>query len=426
MTGTTRIRSLCGGVHQLPLPGIRPDRPRGGIPAARDSYPRFLHGRVRSFGRLARTGALVLLGLTIVAPAVAQPGPIRLSVEEQVIDEDSEEVKVRVTAIQLPPREYPNPTVEISVMGSGNPNAVDFAPVEPYTLDMSETDTWTFDLVPENDDLDEQDETISITGTSNNGADVRGTQFVLADDDGTASSIALRLGTTSQLTSRTVREYTCNNCSVYVSAVIEGSALAQPTTVSVSWSAAGDSLAIPFTLTPGEFTLTIPSGERRSNVFRLALQVPSNDIHETDVTITFSGISDLPVDPVEVVIDADDDRPVIRLERPLSWESNWAWPGYLFEEDGPQEVAFALVAGPISQFPIPVTLSVSGSGDPNVVDFVPVPDFEVVIPAFTGRKFVSFTITPVDDNYFEGHETVRGSWTRGRRGKSRDLRDPTA
>ena len=72
---------------------------------------------------------------------------------------------------------FPGTVLEITVSGSGDANAVDFAPVPSFSFTVGpDTDTSLavppeIEFAPENDDVDEQEETISITATANNGRD---------------------------------------------------------------------------------------------------------------------------------------------------------------------------------------------------------------------------------------------------------------
>ena len=51
-------------------------------------------------------------------------------------------------------------------------------------------------------------------------------------------------------------------------------------------------------------------------------------------------------------------------------------------------------------------MSVSGSGDPDAVDFAAVPDFEIVIPANAPSGTGRFTLRPEDDLAAEADETL--------------------
>ena len=82
--------------------------------------------------------------------------------------------------------------VTVSVAGSGDPDAVDFAGVADFTITIAAGDrsgTGNFTLTPEDDNVDESDETLSVTGTSD--LPVTGVEVELADDDATSSSVSL-------------------------------------------------------------------------------------------------------------------------------------------------------------------------------------------------------------------------------------------
>ena len=108
------------------------------------------------------------------------------------ISEDDGATDIDVTAMLDGAARTSAIEVTVSVAGSGTAGAVDFAELEDFTITIAalhNRGTGTFTLTPIDDDVDESDETLSVTGTSF--MTVTGTEVELVDDDATSSSIAL-------------------------------------------------------------------------------------------------------------------------------------------------------------------------------------------------------------------------------------------
>ena len=101
----------------------------------------------------------------------ATPSGIRLSVSPATVAEDvATAPTITVTARVNGRSTYATDTdVTVSVAGSGTASAVDFAPVDDFTITIpADTDsaTGTFTLTPDNDDAEETDETVTVSGSS--------------------------------------------------------------------------------------------------------------------------------------------------------------------------------------------------------------------------------------------------------------------
>ena len=76
--------------------------------------------------------------------------------------------------------------VSVSVAGSGASGVVGFSPVTSFDLTIPAhqfSGTATFQLVPDNDDVDEADETVTVSGTTTAGLTVTSATVTLADDE---------------------------------------------------------------------------------------------------------------------------------------------------------------------------------------------------------------------------------------------------
>ena len=80
----------------------------------------------------------------------------------------------------------------MGVAGSGDPAAVDFDPVASFTITIaaeSPDGTGTFTLTPEDDAVDEPDETLTVSGSAD--LAVISAEVLLTDDDETSTEITL-------------------------------------------------------------------------------------------------------------------------------------------------------------------------------------------------------------------------------------------
>ncbi len=135
-------------------------------------------------------------------------------------------------------------TFEVAVRGTGQDNAVDFAPVAPITLTLLtnvSTAQSTFVLRPENDLVDEVDETLTLAVVESP-LPVNSTQITLVDDDAPPTGISLSLDDPDIVEGEPSTDIT-------LTARVEGgTTYARPTTVSLSLG--GTALREPGQITP--------------------------------------------------------------------------------------------------------------------------------------------------------------------------------
>ena len=282
-------------------------------------------------------------------------------------------------------------TVTISVAGSGNADAVDFADVEDFTITISAGETsgrGTFTLTPDDDDVDEQDEILSVEGTSV--LPVTGDTVELADDDQPSAAIEL-----SARPSRIAEDGGAR--AVRVRATLDASARTEATTVTVAVAGTGNADAVDFEPVPS-FTITIAAGDKRgTGTFTLT---PTDDeVDESNEMLSVTGTSVLPVTGTEVELEDDDAT--------SSSIALTAQPPRLSEGDGatPVGVTASLDAGARTEATT-VTISVAGSGNADAVDFADVEDFTITISAGETSGRGTFTLTPDDDDVDEQDEML--------------------
>ena len=321
---------------------------------------------------------------------------IDLSLQPSRVSEGAGPTAIEVTATLDGGLRRQATTVTVSVSGSGEPDAADFAPVEDFGVIIAAgaaSGTGTFTLRPEADRNVEANETVSVTGRSD--LPVTPATLVLADDDEVSTRILLHLSVNPAQASEGG-----GPVEVTVTAAVDRASREVATRIAVAVSGSGDPLAVDFAPV-GDFEIVIPANALEGEaVFTVT---PEDDlVVERDETLTVSGSSDLPVTPTTLRL-LDDDAASVRLS---------ASPSEVPEGGGPATVTVtAALTGGVRQEATEVTVTVTGSGDPDAVDFAPVEDFAITIPAGATRGEGAFTLAPEDDTLEETDEklTVSGS-----------------
>ncbi len=317
---------------------------------------------------------------------------IALTVEPPRVSEGNGPTTVEVTAALDASARTEDTAVTVSVSGSGNDGAVDFAEIQDFTITIAAGETsgaGSFTLDPEDDAVDESDETVTVSGSSD--LNVTGDTIVLADDDESSDRILL-----SASPARIAEDGGARI--VELEATLNGSARTVATTVDVSVSGSGNPDAVDYTLDEAAFDITIAPGKTVGVAF---LRVTPDDdaVDEQDEVLDITGTSDLSVTPTTVTL-VDDEQ--TSTEVLLS-----ASPSTVSEGAGATsvEVTARLDAAARTE-ETTVTVSVTGSGDPDAVDFAAVPVFTIVIAAETTSGTATFTLTPDDDNVGESTQTL--------------------
>ena len=316
---------------------------------------------------------------------------IALAADPPRATEDGGPAEVTVTATLDAGARTEATTVTVAVAGSGVADAVDFDPVAGFAIMIGSgktSGTGTFTLTPENDLVDERDETLSIDGTSD--LPVTGTTVALVDDDEASAAIALAADPPRATEDGGPAEVT-------VTATLDAGARTEATTVTVTVSGSGVADAVDFDPVAG-FAITIGSGKTSgTGTFTLT---PENDlVDESDETLSIDGTSDLPVTGTTVaLVDDDEASTAIALA---------ADPPRATEDGGPAEVTVTatLDAGARTEATT-VTVTVTGSGNADAVDFAAVRDFTIMIAAGDRSGTGTFTLAPEDDNVDESDETL--------------------
>ena len=316
---------------------------------------------------------------------------ILLSAIPSTVSEGAGATPVEVTATLDAGARTVSTTVTVKVTGSGDPDAVDFASVQDFTIMIAAGTTsgrGTFTLTPEDDNVAESSETLTVDGSSD--LPVTKTSVTLTDDDVASSGIVLSA-------SPSLVSEDGGAVGVRVTASLNGAVRQAATTVTVSVAGSGNPRAVNFQAV-ADFAITI-AANAANGTGTFTLTPVDDGTAEADETLTVSGVSDLPVTSTTVTL-ADDDDPSTRIL--LS-----AVPGRVSEGAGatPVTVTATLDRG-LRQQATQITVTVSGSGDPGAVDFAAVADFTITIPANAASGEGRFTLTPEDDSTVEADETL--------------------
>ena len=324
----------------------------------------------------------------------AAPTGIALSVDPATVSEDAGATTVTVTATVEGGTTYArDQTVTLSVGGTNNAGVVGFDPVVNFDVTVMggmTTGAASFMLTPENDVIDEADETITIAGK--HGERDLSTTLLLTDDDAEPTGIALSTNPA------TVSEG-AGATTVTVTATVEGgTTYASDQTVSIAFSGSGSAGVVGFASLP-DISVVVDAGEATGTA-SFSLTPVDNNVDESDETITLTGNHAGNSLATTLTLEDDDATPTdITLQ---------ADPAAISEDAGATTVTVtALVEGGTTYgVEQTVRISVSGSGSSNVVGFAPVSGFDIVVAAATSSAVATFTITPEDNRIREVNETV--------------------
>ena len=278
--------------------------------------------------------------------------------------------------------------------------------------------TGALQLTPLNDEIAEGDETVRITGTTDE-LDVTPTVVTIADDDPVPTGITLRVtpnsvgegdGDTVLNVKAVLDGGSRRPVDTVVTLSVEGAAL--PTDGGDTTTAAG---ATDFSFSPilpegsedppGQITLTIPAGESNATA-RLTLTPVDDMIVEGDETAQVRGTADgLPVTPAPLTI-TDNDRDPTGIQLSVT-------PWDLVEGEGSPVllVTATLTGGGARTADTQVSLSVHGLSAVAGEDYTAPSNLTLTIPAESLTGSTTMTLTLLDDDISEDNEEleVRGT-----------------
>ena len=287
-------------------------------------------------------------------------------------------------------------TVSVGVTADAATVGTDYATVAqfPLTIDADLVrGTATFTLSPVDDDLDEEDESIAVSGsTTDAGLDVTGTTVTIADDDTRAVEVTP--------TSLTVPEGSDSTYTVVLESEPTGPVTVTPTV--------GDNSDV--TVSPSPLTFAPSDWNEARTVTVSAVDDVDAQPDTATVSHAVSGADygSVLADDVAVTV-AEDEVMSMTVDLTVSIDE---------VEEGAGATSVT-VTGMLNGAPRPsatrVTVSVGAPGDAATqgTDYVPVAQFPLTIDAGLTSGTATFTLTPADDDLDEEVEelTVAGTTT---------------
>ena len=357
---------------------------------------------------VAGTSALSRVSGTTVTLSDDDSYPaITLSANPSSVSEGASGTSVTVTATAASAISSAR-TVTVSVGGSGTATAgTDYATVADFdiTIAASATSgTGTFTLTPTQDTAVEGSETIGVAGTSPSST-VTATTVTLSDDDTHAITLSASPSTVPE-----------NKASetITVTAALNV-ARAAATTVTVSVGESGDEATSGTDYKAvSDFTITI-AANKTSGTGTFTFEPKTDSAYEGLESVTISGTTasggggganansantntSIPVTDTSLSIRDASNYPAVSLS---------AAPSSVGEEAGATSVTVTATAASAIASSREVTVSVGGSGTAaSGTDYTAVTDYIVKIAANATSGTGTFTLTPTQDNVFEGSETI--------------------
>ena len=319
---------------------------------------------------------------------------VALSVNPASIDEDAEATSITVTGtLDGAPRTTSTiVTVLVGASGDGATEGTDYGTVADLTLtiDAGETSgTATFSLTPTDDDVDESDETLSVTGTTDaTGLTVTGTTATIVDDDERGVAISPIALTVSE-----------GNTATYTVVLTS-----QPTaTVTVTPSRSSGSSDVTFS--PASLSFGTGDWSTAKTVTVLAAQDDDAEDDEAVLSHAVSGGDYASETASSVDVTVGDDETVSTA---VALSVNPA----SVDEDAGATATSVTVTGTLDGAPrtadttVTVTVGASGDGAAEGTDYATVADLTLTIDAGETSGTATFSLTPTDDDVDEGDEAL--------------------
>ncbi len=338
------------------------------------------------------------------------PERVTLGVDPPSVNEDAGATTVTVTGTLDGPAMTSNLAVTVSVGAAGDAatEGTDYSTVADFILTISAgktTGTATFSLTPTDDHLDEVDEAVSVSGTTDvTGMSVSGTSVMIMDDDETVPE-RVTLGVDPPSVNEDAGATT-----VTVTGTLDGPAMTSNLAVTVSVGAAGDAATEGTDYsTVADFTLTISAG-KTTGTATFSLTPTDDHLDEVDEAVSVSGTTDvtgMSVSGTSVMIMDDDETVPERVTLGVD-------PPSVNEDAGATTVTVTgTLDGPAMTSNLAVTVSVGAAGDAATegTDYSTVADFTLTISAGKTTGTATFSLTPTDDHLDEVDEAVSVSGT---------------
>ena len=321
--------------------------------------------------------------------ACGDPTPTRvtLSVNPDTVKEDGGSTEITVTG-KLDHGAFTSATsITVSVDDGTAVAGTDFRTVNDFMLTFLAEETSAtarFNLVPTNDDLDEDDETLTVDG-SRAGLAFDPATITITDND--------TAGVTVTPTALTVTEGSSESYTVELDS--------QPTgNVTVTVGGASGDVSVDKT----ELTFTTGNWDSAQTV-RVSADEDDDTVEDPQVTLTHtvSGGGYGGVNASNVTVNVTEDDAEQRVKLSMGGDSEWVMEG-----DPPSQITVkALLTGDSRNVETHVAVHLDPNQATLGLDFEPVPlEFPIVIPENAQSASHTFTFTPKVDEVEEGAETL--------------------
>ena len=320
---------------------------------------------------------------------------IALSVNPSSVSEGAGTTSVTVTGtLNGLPRDTET-EVNVSVAGvTATAEGTDFATVDAFTLTIpanSKSGTATFDLTPTDDTSQEVAETISVSGTNDNGLTVSAATLNITDNDAPQYTLTVNPTTIDEDTGATT-----------VTASTGGTTFLQDQTITLSF---GGTATKGTDYSVDDETLTLTAGRASVSTTVDATDDLTADPNETiEITATLDGAQ---FGDTKTVTITDDETASTRITLTLA-------PAEVAEDAGETNVTVTgeLDGGALSTA-TDVTVTVAGGTATAGIDFAAVAPFTLTIEANETSGAFTLPFTPTSDTTVEETETVTVSGTNG-------------
>ena len=285
-------------------------------------------------------------------------------------------------------------TFELTLRGSGNDAAVDFEPVQLRPVNIlpnSSVGQTTFVLRPENDLVDEIDETLTLSVVSSP-LPVTAATITLVDDDAAPTGISLSVDDPDIAEGEPTADV------ILTATVNGGTTFARPLTVALAFGGtATEGREGDYTVS-GPASIPIPPGAGAATVTLMFTPVDDSR-DELDEIIEIAGTTptNLPVNPASLtVLDNDESLLTLRAE-----------PRRLEEGAGPATVTLAVTvrSGAPYDEPLAVALEFAGTAVRGA-DYTVAGASAFALPAGQVSASATLTLIPIDDSLDEPDETI--------------------
>ena len=341
---------------------------------------------------------------TITDDDAASSG-ITLTVSPNTVGEGAGETEITVTATVNGTTRYPDAhTVTISVGGGTATSDTDYDAVANFDITIAAGDAskaGTFDLTPTDDDLHEGSETIDITGTSG-ALSITKAEITLTDNDGQPSfAVADASAAEGDAITFTVTRTGAMDNAVSVkwntkADTSDGANAASAT----DYTPATTATKLDFAKGVGTQTFTVATTEDTLNegneTFLIELTEPvGGTITTAEATGTITNDDAAPT-TLTLAVDADNATENVQTS--------------LAENGGAKTVKVTATLGGSTQFDVDKTVTlIVGDDDDSATegtDYTTVDNITLTIPAGDQDVEHTFTLTPTNDAFREGTETI--------------------